>query len=235
MNVNPCDNIIFPIDKYNEFENDEFENFYNSDEVLQFITTAKNVLTKKWYAYFYLLTFTGLRKSEALALKWDHILQDENSLGNDIYVLKVKYTLTRDETGQIADFVKTKSSMRNIELDKSVIYVLFEWKKEQEEYYGKVNIIFNNTYGSYISLSHPNRYLEKIILESKLRKITIHGLRHTFSSICFEALMDIKTVQHLLGHSKYQTTVDLYVHITKKKQVESMNKFSNYMKGLLES
>ena len=233
IDKNPCDDIIYPINKYDQYNDDEFNNFYNSNEALKFITCAKNTLPKKWYAYFYLLTFTGLRKSEALALKWEHIVKEKNQNGIDVYVLKVKYTLTRDETGQIVDFVKTKSSIRNIELDQSVVNVLFDWKTEQEEIYGKTDIIFNNTSYGYISLSQPDRYLEKIIKESNLRKITLHGLRHTFASICFEAGLDIKTVQHLLGHSKYQTTVDLYVHITKKKQVESINKFSNYMKELL--
>lgn len=59
-----------------------------------------------------------------------------------------------------------------------------------------------------------NRAFRKACDQIGLYKTVIHTLRHTFATNAFERGVDIKTVQSWLGHSKYQTTADIYTHLS---------------------
>lgn len=55
---------------------------------------------------------------------------------------------------------------------------------------------------------------------------TIHDLRHTFATRCLEKGVSMKTVQKWLGHSKYDTTANIYSHITQQFEREEIAKIS---------
>lgn len=52
-----------------------------------------------------------------------------------------------------------------------------------------------------------------------------HAIRHTFCSRCFEADMQPKVVQSIMGHQHYSTTIDIYTHFTDAKFEEEIDKF----------
>lgn len=52
-----------------------------------------------------------------------------------------------------------------------------------------------------------------------------HAIRHTFCSRCFEADMQPKVVQSIMGHQHYSTTIDIYTHVTDAKFEEEIGKF----------
>ena len=64
---------------------------------------------------------------------------------------------------------------------------------------------------------------------SDLRPIKIHGFRHTHASLCFDAGMTLKQVQHQLGHSDLKTTMNVYTHITKQAKDDIGERFANYI------
>lgn len=53
-------------------------------------------------------------------------------------------------------------------------------------------------------------------------KITPHMFRHTFASLLLEEDVDIRYIQHILGHSSI-TTTQIYTHIYSNKQKNIMN------------
>lgn len=225
LDYNPCQNIIYPEDlnkKYN-FEEKE-ENFLNTDELVIFLKECKEVLDDMWYLYFYLLAFTGMRKGEGLGLDWENI---KNINGK--YIIQIRQTITRGLNGMIVDYPKTKESIRDIEITKDLYDLLMNWKEKQRDIFGNLKMVFNNTKCNYVTQSLPAKKLNKVYENLDIKKITIHGLRHTFASICFEAGMQVKEVQGILGHSDYQITLNLYTHLTKKRKEESINKFNNYI------
>ena len=48
----------------------------------------------------------------------------------------------------------------------------------------------------------------------------VHVLRHTFATSLFRKGVNIKVVSELLGHSSTSITLDIYTHLTEKKQLE---------------
>ena len=48
---------------------------------------------------------------------------------------------------------------------------------------------------------------------SLLTLLTLHECRHTFASILIETGANPKAIQEVMGHSKIQTTFDVYGHL----------------------
>ena len=59
----------------------------------------------------------------------------------------------------------------------------------------------------------------------------MHSLRHTFATRCIEAEMKPKALQYILGHSRIEMTMNLYVHVTGETVVKEMEKFELAMRG----
>ena len=55
---------------------------------------------------------------------------------------------------------------------------------------------------------------KQVCEDAGLRRITLHGFRHTYATMCFNAGLKIETVSKLLGHSSIKTTLDIYTHPT---------------------
>lgn len=89
--------------------------------------------------------------------------------------------------------------------------------------------MFPSEDGAIMSDSLPRKWMHQLLRDKELRPITIHGFRHTHASLCFEAGMTLKQVQHRLGHSDLKTTMNIYTHITKQAKDDLGEKFSSYI------
>lgn len=58
-----------------------------------------------------------------------------------------------------------------------------------------------------------------------------HQIRHSYASILYEAGIDAKAAQALLGHAQIQTTMDIYTHISEQKRQDDFLKLANYQIG----
>lgn len=230
VNDNPWERVTVP--KRKEVVNDGKElNFFTKEELRTFLDYAKNNSKKKTYTFLRLLSFTGLRQGEALALTWNDIDFTNNTL-------TVSKTLARGENRRLlVQTPKTKASYRTISVDDETLLVLKEWRRVQKELYFMLGyntlapnqLVFSNERNEFIQLSRPIKWLNNIINQTGLKRITVHGLRHTHASILFEAGATIKDVQDRLGHSDIQTTMNIYTHITEKRKEETALKFAEYV------
>jgi integrase len=55
------------------------------------------------------------------------------------------------------------------------------------------------------------------------RPITLHECRHTFASLLIDARANPKAIQQFMGHSKIQTTFDVYGHLCPVATMKSAN------------
>ena len=224
---NPLKRIIIP-KKTSRKRRDTEHNVYTRDELNQFLKVAKEYGLVQ-YTYFKLLSSTGLRKSEALALTWQDIDLNNNTLS-------VNKTLAYGLGGKtIIQSPKSPKSKRILPISDSLKEVLIDYKQKQKILSSK---LFHTIKGTYLRMSKPDQWLRSIyaedhqknvkyakkhklsknyILTHDLRHITVHGFRHTFATLLVEETnVKPKTVQMLLGHENIQMTLDIYTHINKK-------------------
>lgn len=222
---NPCLDVIYPKPDISTVE-EETINFWSKEEAIQFLNYCKQDLAYIYYAYHRLAIFTGARRGELLALKWSDI----NFIDNTITINK---SLSKNKEGGYSIMPpKTKSSNRTISIDPETLTILRKWKNIQNDQYKVINfdnLIFTNTEGKHLNIKRPRYTMLKVIKKHGLRRIRLHDLRHTHASLCFESGMDLKEVQYRLGHSNIKTTLNIYVHVSKSKERQSIQKFTNYM------
>ena len=156
---------------------------------------------------------------------------------NDNYI-KINKTLARGKNRRLyVEQPKTKNSKRDIPVDDETMNILKKWRLEQRKWLltlgintlSKNQLVFSNQKNEYLQLSKPRKWLEVIIKQNNLKRITIHGLRHTHASLLLEAGANIKDVQERLGHSSIQITMDLYIHITDKRKEKTAAQFAKYI------
>lgn len=227
---NPFDLVEVPIIKQTiSLEEDEFENFYTREKLIEFLHCFEQEGNIKYYAFFHLLAFSGMRKSEALALTW-------RDIDIDTYDINIKKAVARGKQGLYLG--PTKNGLaRIIKLDSKTIQLLKRWKKEQAELYlrngistnKKSQLVFPNTENKLTDPNQTFKWINTILDKYKLEHITTHGLRHTHCSLLFEAGATIKEVQFRLGHKDVKTTLEIYAHVTNKAKSETVDKFQNYL------
>lgn len=111
------------------------------------------------------------------------------------------------------------------------------WKLKQREEFLKLGIIpktkqlvFCNSQNGFKWIFFSNYTLKKICDQHNFKLIKIYGFRHTHASLLFESgNMSIKAVQHRLGHSDIQTTMNIYTHVTQLQKNNLGNDFAKYM------
>lgn len=222
---NPATLLTVPKDK-DKIINDE-DLFYTKEELQQFFKTLEKENNLKLLAIFRLLAFTGARIGEILALNW----QDINFKEGQLHINK---TLAKTKDGLKIQTPKTKTSNRLISLDKNTLTVLKKHKLNQKEEIfkkglEKKDIVFTSRKNSYISINVVDSTFLALCKKHNLKKIKIHGFRHTHASLLFESGATIKAVQYRLGHSNIKTTMDIYTHVTKLQKENIGNDFAKYM------
>ena len=126
-----------PMEKhfFHEKEYEKNRKFYSKEELNNLLDAFKDFGNMKQYAFFRLLAYTGMRKSEVLALQW----KDIDTFNKELHVNK---TLAVDEFGKvIIQSPKTRASRRVISLDTETLSILNNWKLQQKEEYLKLDTI----------------------------------------------------------------------------------------------
>lgn len=228
ITFNVCDRVILPKPKVKKRAN----NFYNKEQLQAFFKAWDAKENMMHHAYFRLLAFSGMRKGEALALRWTDI-----NLTNNTITIDKTVTIGENDLVIISETPKNTHSERTIEIDKETLILLSEWRKEQKKLllmdgFNALNpeqLLFSNQDNKALHPSHISNVLKRFITLKGLDPITPHGFRHTHCSLLLEAGIPIKEVQERLGHSDIKTTMNIYAHVTKKEELETGSKFANFM------
>ncbi|WP_367976435.1 tyrosine-type recombinase/integrase [Niallia sp. RD1] len=133
---------------------------------------------------------------------------------------------------------KTSSSFQTIPIGDKLIKDLSaykDWQKQNKERYGEKYIdqdyVITTWSGRPLGPYGINKVLKSIIDNTDLPKISPHGLRHTHAIMMLESGNDIKVVSERLGHPALNVTSDVYLYITKKHELESVNRLEKYLEG----
>lgn len=210
-------------------ENEEKkDNFYTASELNVLLRSAKELENITNYSLILLLSFTGLRKGEALGLKWEDINFEEKTLS-------VKRT--RDNKGVRSP--KTKRSSRTILINEELIKqlkVYRTWCKEIKLSFGlrlkKDDYIFISYQSGFPITENTIMYaMRRISKETNLKTISPHGLRHTHATILISQRIPVKVIADRLGNTP-QMILDIYGHSFKDLEIESVSAFDNALKQI---
>lgn len=229
---NVCDKVMIPKKASHDFSVKREKYFYTKQELNQFLTMAKEH-DSKWYTFFWLLSFSGIRKGEALALTW----RDVNFTNG---VLSITKTVAEARiSGKVKHVIQPPKTNkdREVALDKATLTILKEWKSKQAKElliqgYNALDgqqLIFQNANNKMISLSQPRKHALAIAKKASLEYLHVHGFRHTHASLLFESGASIKDVQERLGHSDIKTTMNIYAHVTESAKIKTAEIFANFM------
>ena len=183
----------------------------NENEVQTFLKTAKET---PYHALFYLALFTGMRRSELLALRWRDVNLDmcEVSVTRSLHLL-------RDGTITIQQ-PKTARAHRQVALPPSATLMLKEYKEQQALEYSMLGVslkdnglVFSHHDGRPLLPNSVSHAWVKIVKRAGLKHFRMHDARHTHASLLLKQNVHPKVVQERLGHATISTTLDLYSHV----------------------
>ena len=216
--------------KKNKYHGDN----YSEEELAALLELTRSDLI---YPAIILAGCMGLRRSEALGLRWSRIDWEQNTVLLDTKV--VEYERDGEKVVEPVEEMKNKSSRRTLPLPGPVREML-ETEKEKQEIYRKM---FGNSYdlryldyvcvdqlGRLIRPSYVTQHFSDIIKKYGLRKLTFHGLRHTMASILISHDVPLINVSNFLGHSDISTTANIYAHLDKASKQASADIITDIFK-----
>lgn len=168
---------------------------------------------------------TGARRGEICGLQWDCVNFDKATvdLRRNLVFLDRSRTELRDE-------MKTASGTRTVPLPLDLCCALRAEYVKAKSVFVFTDLAgrpYNNTSFRQAWGFVDRRFGPKVCDTSKIKhlktdfKVTPHILRHTFATRCFEAGLDIKEVQYLLGHADPSITLQIYTHYCKESRAAS--------------
>jgi integrase len=88
-------------------------------------------------------------------------------------------------------------------------------------------------------LGHPlpannlgERSLTKLCKAAKVKRITVHGLRHTSATLLLAAGEAVHIVSERLGHADVSITLNVYGHVLKNHQKATADRMAALVHGL---
>lgn len=202
---------------------------WTGDQLHTFLTWNEQVLKDDLFPLWRLLAYTGMRRSEALALRW-----------SDINTKRMSISIRR--AVDTADWTRTKSpktgTARIIDVDEDTLKVLASYKVARVELSFTLAhadaYIFGDDDGK---LRSPDAMTSRWDRRLKwatttfdgLTRVTIKGLRHTHATLLLEMGVHPKVVQERLGHSTITTTMNIYSHVTPTMQRSAVDRFAAHL------
>jgi integrase len=182
------------------------------------------------YPCLHLIAYTGVRRGEALGLRW----QDVNL---EVGSICISQTLGRSLAGLIFQPPKTNAGRRVIDLDDETVAVLRAHQGQQllhkaqlEGVYKDQGLAFAHPLGHPINPMAVTRAYQSLAKKAGLEGANIHSLRHFHASVTLQAGQSIVTVSKRLGHASTSITADIYAHSMPGWQKEAANAFARAMR-----
>jgi len=204
-----------------------------SEDLESFFEVAKRI--PLYHHLFYTLLHTGLRRGEALALKWKHVDMGLASLGVAAY-LSVTQSLNRVNGRLVLGEPKTGAGKRRVALSPSLVLILRQHRDEQNAAHsllGKTltneDYVFSHPDGTPLDPSTVSHTFSRLLRQAGLPSMPLHGLRHTHATFLLQAGVHPRVAMERLGHSSIRVTLDTYSHVVGGLQEAAAQRFDDFV------
>ena len=229
IDANPFDRVGRP--KKNKFHGEN----YTQEELLTLLHLARGDVI---YPAILLAGAMGLRRSEALGVRWSRIDWEKRTVLLDTKI--VEYRENGKKVVEPVEEMKNKSSRRTLPLPDPV-YEMLTLKREQQSTYQKMfkgsynkqylDFVCVNQLGELLRPSYVTGHFQELLEKYGLRHIRFHDLRHTFASLLINQDVPLINVSNFLGHSDLSTTANIYAHLDKASKQASAAVISDILQG----
>jgi integrase len=160
-----------------------------------------------------LLATTGMRRGEALGLRWSNVDLEAGRLRVVQTIIQVRSRVTIGEP-------KTARGRRPIALDAGTVAVLREHRKRSIEErmlvgpdFDDQGLVFHHPDGFCLKPDAVSVAFVRRVKKAGLPPLTLKGLRHTWATLALERAIHPRVVQERLGHSTIAITLGIYSHV----------------------
>lgn len=193
--------------------------FLSQFELQSLIKQLDCTTTINWDWFILLISKTGLRFSEALALT-------TNDFDFQHQIININKSWNYKILEGCFQETKNLSSVRKVRID---------WKTAMQfsqllSTLGADELIFIK---SRVFNSTINNRLKVLCKRADIPIISIHGLRHTHASLLLYANVSIASVAKRLGHSSMTTTQETYLHIIQELESQDNDKIMMHLSSIL--
>ncbi|MGB4777439.1 tyrosine-type recombinase/integrase [Microbacterium sp.] len=179
----------------------------------------------RYAAILSLIAGTGLRRGEALALRWEDVDLEEG-------VVRVRWTLSRVGADLVSTPPKTMRSRRDVPLTPGVVTLLRKHDIAQKaerlragsQWGNDRGLVFTTELGAPIDPRNLFRAFVAAVGRSGIDAtgVGLHTLRHSAATGMLDAGVPLHVVSRVLGHSSVAITGDIYGHADDTRQRDAI-------------
>jgi integrase len=196
---------------------------WTAKELQAFLTARREC---RLYPLWLVLASTGMRRGEALGLRWEDVDTDNARLSIRQNMVTVGYVvhIGKPKTGR----------GRNVSVDPATLAALKAYRKQQLEEkilwrkagYVDSGFVFRRENGLPYHPDFVSQMFEKAVRTSEQPRIRLHDLRHTHATLALQAGIHPKVVSERLGHANISITLDVYSHAIPAMEEEAAAKIA---------
>lgn len=153
-----------------------------------------------------ILLYTGVRRGEALGLRWENLDWKKG-------VIHIEQAVTFLNNQPVLGETKSDAGIRTVPFDERLMDVLRPYRQIAGFIIGDgITPMTERTF---------TRMWQRIGRTIDLHGATPHTFRHTYITLAASSGIDVKTLQSIAGHSDIKMTMDRYAHKRDEKIVEA--------------
>jgi integrase len=190
---------------------------WTAAQAQQFLTVAAQ---SAYGPIWLLLLATGMRRGEALGLRWQDVDLEQR-------VVHVRQTVTVVQGAPHVGPPKSRSSRRAVPVQAHVIAALREHRARQKAQrlalgplWQDNDLVFASAVGTPINPNNLTRDYNRWVTQAGVPRIRIHDQRHTHVTLALAAGANFKAVSQRVGHAKPSITLDLYAHVLPEQHLD---------------
>jgi len=144
----------------------------------------------------------------------------------------VRFNLADNDKGKplLLQPPKTKTSKRTIALPPELIHELKVWRLKCPK--SELDLVFAREDGLPYHRNAASKALDQAITKAELEKrLTPHGLRHTFASLLLDKGVAVPEASALLGYKDSYVTWKVYAHFVRKESTAVQDLAASILAG----